>query len=384
MGSSDTLHMLGNVSDASWPSVKKYDYKPKYKNLIEKLFDNLDNKSNILMNENEIMKKIFETPISQSEYIEALEIANSTHGESPWFCESEAQDIVYDLRRRSYGLKPIMSTTFSDPIIIGNFIDSEKYLVEEIMLPEKIALICEWQTEKSEWKLEVVNVMRTVSDFWNTYKILSKSSGESESYFSLPLKGNEEKSKNIFNSLIESGKRLNDDEDSVNIDIKNQKNVRAIVTEYNSLFPVWSFVKIPKDSIKDNKKIEVPFIRINGQAINEININLKDTKTNIKHGIRIMGTDFSQGYIPKLILSFIGGNLPNDISAIVFSKTIAINGNIYFKGYRLRILTKNTDYQSLTKCKEYLQTQFISENINECNYSKCVVRINIPKNKNNS
>lgn len=343
-----------------------------------------DNRSAILSEEKEIMNKIFKTSITQSEYAEALEKAENTYGQdSDWFCQSEAQDIVYDLRRISHGLKPIMSTTFTDPIVVGHSINIvEKCNEEEIMLPAPIALLCEWQVGNNQWKEVVVNVMKTVKDFWTTYQILGQSARETDSYYSIPLKGNEEESEKIFASLIASGKRRQGiEDDMVDVNDPQGKNISIIVSSYNSLFPVWSFIKVSAETTKDSK-VMIPFIKdSSGQKVNEININLKDTKANIQHGIRCMSADFTYGYIPKLILSFVGGDLPSHISAIVFSKTIAVNNTTYFKGYRLRVLTKTADYTNLLKCRDYLQNKFVQENLNECNFSKCVVRINIPKAK---
>ena len=389
----ESTNIYAALDDRSADDTKRIKQAPKlkFKAASTKMnpyeyFQEYDKRNTILSDEKEIMDKIFKMPISQSEYAEALQIAKNTYGEdSLWFCEVEAQDIVWDLRRRSYGLKPIMSTTFTDPVVVQSVDQSvdipDDLFADEIMLPEPIALLCEWQVDKNEWKSEVVSVMKTVNDFWSTYQTLEKSGKETESPFARPLKGNEEKSELIFASLIASGKRRHGiEDDTVDVNDPLSKNISAIVISYNSLFPVWSFVKVSEDITKESK-IEVPFIKDNtGQKINEINVNLKDTKANYQHGIRTISADFTQGYIPKLILSFIGGNLPSQVSAIVFSKTIAVNNNTYFKGYRLRILTKTAEYQSLLKCREYLQNKFIQEN-DECNYSRCVVRINIPKAK---
>lgn len=344
-------------------------------------FQEYDRRSIILANEKEIMTKIFSTPISQAEYQEALEKALNIYGaDFEWFCQSEARDIVYDLKRISHGLVPIMSTTFTEPIIVGHSLDpiDEK----DIMLPEPIALLCEWQVN-NEWKSQVVSIMKTVKDFWMTYQCLEDTTKGTDCCFSLPLVGNMEKSIVIFDSLIASSKRMNGSEDdTVDVNDSNIKNVSTIVSSYNALFPVWSFIKVKPDTIMESD-IVVPFIKDqDGQKkINEININLKDTKFNIQHGIYCIDPEFTKGYIPRLILSFISGNLPSQINAIVFSKTIAVNSNTYFRGYRVRILTETTEYLSLIECRDYLQTTFIKKNWNDYNYSRCVVRINIPRAK---
>lgn len=81
------------------------------------------------------------------------------------------------------------------------------------------------------------------------------------------------------------------------------------------------------------------------------------------------------GYIPNLITNFVAGQFPDNISAIIFNKTIAIFGNYYFKGYRMRILLNNVDPMVIDKCKNFIGNDFVEE---DRKFAKCVAKLTIP------
>lgn len=384
-----------NKSSPSKNSPNKSSPKPKPSKALEN-FKQLDANAVILQSEKEIMREIFTRPCSSEEYDEALKFVCDKYGakNTDWYAVSEATNIVHDRRRIEKGLKPILSDTLREPIVV-NFPDPIQYeeepiddeivedeSVEELLdgklhpLPHAMALICEWQSDsgKNEWKSKTVAVMKNVDDFWTVINSLICEGSDSK--FTLPLEGKEPLAKEIFAKLIASGRKRNED-DVVDIESHNQKKVTAIISQYNSLFPVWSFVKVA-DNVTIDSKIEVPFVRVNGRVGNEVSLNLGDTKVNAQNGIHVMNSDFSDGYLVMLLLNFIGGVLPDEIQAIPFSKTIAVNGTRYFKGCRVRILLKSTDQKSLTGIKNYLEKDFI-QNHSKCDYSKCVVRISVPK-----
>ena len=307
--------------------------------------------------------------------------------ENNWWASTEAENIIKDRIRINHGLKPIYSTTLRDPVIVNlpkptsNPIIKEENFELPLELPpflKPIALVREWQNEPNVWESEIVAIMKNPDDFWDVIKELNGSKSGAASRFTLPLHGKDEDADDIFTKLLNSGKRGNDD--TVSFEQKQQRNVGNIVNSFNNLHPTWSFIKVDNDCTRDSK-ITVPFIRDAKRcAINCIDINLKDTKANTLLKIRPMDNEFESSYIARLILEFIGGILPDDISAIVFSKTIAINNNIYFKGYRLRILTSTADKQSLNESKSYIEHTFVKNHKQDTrDFSKCVVRISLPK-----
>ena len=366
--------------------------KPSKSLLSKNIFKQVDIKEKIINLEEKIMIQIFKEPISDEEYDIAFRLACGECGDldkDEWYAISEAENIVYDKRRINKGLKPVLSETLGEPIIV-NLENIKEEIKEEnnneindtTPLPNAIAIICEWQNEENNWNSEVIAIVKTSKDFWDVVNNLSGNSTGSESRFSLALEGKEAMADNIFKSLISSGKNRHINEDDVvDIDHSSQKKINAIVSRYNALHPVWSFVKVSDDTTLDSK-IDVPFIRdkIRKHAINDINVNLKDTKANALHGIRTIDNEFSNGYIPKLVLAFIGGNTPSEIKSLVFSKTIAVNVNTYFKGYRLRILTDSGENKCLKKCKKFIEEDFIKKySTDNCDYARCVVRISLPK-----
>jgi hypothetical protein len=337
---------------------------------------------------------IYDTIISNEEYDDALNfVCNKEQVEkTSWFAIEIATDLVYDKRRMANNLEPIHSCMFNNTVIVNSpismpisvpiqkeTIDEPKDIIKLIPAPfiHTIALIKEWQDNKQEWHKELVAIIRNPLEFWEVIKQLNGNNCGSESRFALPLPGKDSKAENIFQQLLSSGKR---NEDTVKIDGINQKNIGKIVAEYNKLFYIWTFVKVSDDITMDNI-IESPFIRDSNQrAINCMDINLKDTKVNAMSGIRPMDEEFVSGYIPRLVMEFVGGVLPADISAIVFNKTIAINGCMYFKGYRVRVVTSVADPTVLTWCRKFMETEFVKPQLSDiCDISKCVVRISLPK-----
>ncbi|AGF85467.1 hypothetical protein QJ854_gp315 [Moumouvirus goulette] len=339
-----------------------------------------------------ISNKILSIPISSLELSKAYDqvIENYGGNDNDWYILQETEDVARDNRLIKHGQKPMFSDIYRDYPKSKKIIEKNHFMVEKsesddveiininelnkpLPLPDPIALIAEWQSD-GHWTTEIVSVMKTIQEFWIFMHELQK---EDNSYckFSMPLQGMESLADKIFSELISSGRSR---EDHVIIDKNLQNRVNTIVANYNSLHPVWSFIKT-SDLAKRNN-IQVPFIRKNHRAVNDININLKDTKFNGQRNIYTMNKTFTEGYIPFLVFDFIRGQLPDDIRAIVFNKTIAVHGNSYFKGFRVRVLTKTDEYSCLQKCKNYLENHFI-DNHSSCgkNYTECVVRISLPK-----
>lgn len=348
-------------------------------NTQKSIFDVIDkNFSCLLTTERKKMSTIYSKPISNPEYSDALKYVCNKHNSKTetWSDIMEATNLVIDKRRQASSIKPIFSESLGDSYVIVNASPS-KTTSDEIILPKKLALICEYQMENKNWKTDIVAVMKTVDDFWTIINMLDGNT-YAMSKFSLPLEGKENDAQNIFSNLIKFGRRGNGNDDDVfDVDGKFKNNVNNIVSSYNALHPIWSFVQI-EDNVMRTDTITVPFIRIKDRAANDITINVKDTRANHDNGIHIIGNNFTEGFLPTLIFAFIGGNFPDNVSSVVFSRTIAVDGTKYFRGIRIRVLVKTTDRNQLENCMKYLK-EFIEKcSKKDCNYNKCIVKISLP------
>ncbi|XWV26551.1 bifunctional dihydrofolate reductase-thymidylate synthase [Tupanvirus soda lake] len=325
--------------------------------------------------------------ISDEEYEEAIGFVCSKYDANPqdWWAISEAESVARDKKLIEKGLKPKFSDTLREPVIVNIPVEENPLPDEDIMqafepFVNPIALVREWQTDTGKWDSEVAAVMKNPFEFCKVIGQLSGSDSGADTQFARALPGKDFVADSIFTSLLSSGK-INLGDDVVNIDSKKVRDIGKIVAAYNKLFPIWSFIKVD-DSCTTRSKIAAPFIRAgsNGPAINCIDINLKETKANTSQGIRTMSTDFDDGFIPNLVMQFVCGNLPADVTSIVFNKTIAINGSTYYKGYRLRVLSSTTSVPTLNQCKVFIENDFIKGcSHGACDYSKCIVRISCPK-----
>ena len=322
-------------------------------------------------------------PLTSEEYKEALKYVCEKEGldDTDWGAGVEATNMIYDKCRIAQIKKPIYSSTLTEPVILNQDADSNNASIVDMESAGKypltytIALVYEWQTDTGDWKSVTVSIMRTIEDFWQTINTLSGCSAGADSKFMSALKDKESQADSIFSSLISNGKKHYGDDDVVDITpnrnprfASNQRgynnvvDVRKLVSQYNALHPIWCFVKIDDkiaDTITTKDNIQVPFVRENGRSINDITVNLKDTKANTALGIRPLDEDFKFGYIPMLVMDFVRGSKKlNNVSAITFGKTIVVNGTTYYKGYRLRVLVDDTKH--LDKCNKYLGGKFIS------------------------
>lgn len=339
------------------------------KNITE-CFNKIEKNQSLLLSESDIMNKIFVEPVCKEELEIARNMMNKTSepdADDDWYNISEEYNICLDRRREKQNLSSIFSDTLAGPTVIktstktSNIVDS--------ILPFNIALVCEWK-EEEEWKSQKICIIKTIKEFWDI--VMYMNGNDHESNFAKSSADKEDLSDNIFKNLISSGKKS--ESDIVMIEISVQKKIKTIVSKFNNLHPVWSFVKVGPETSID--KVEVPFERRNNRAINDITVNLKDTKSNHERGVYVIDKDFSTGYIPRIITNFVCGLMPVNTSAIVFSKTIAISGNYYFKGFRLRILSSNVNSTVIENCKKYIESTFDEEN---CRYARCMVKITVPK-----
>ena len=396
----------------------------------ESTFENADSNENYRMKHSEIISKIIEIPITTEEYKEAhtfvqtenirkysdrdepydLEHSVLTKGEKAlswadlaekceadeegrdWYAEVEAFNLARDKRLKAQDSRPVFSQTFCGTSTIPSEEEEERgkekeeAISEEIslartsILPHRIALVEKFEVDGVE-TTKVCAVMNTIFDYWCCINALTNDT--IGSVFECALNGSEADADRMFKNLLNSQRNGN---------IQNE-DISATVNKYNKLHPTWYFVRIA-ESVESTDTIELPFIRDNkGMNINDVTINLKEVRKNIEDHIYVTSRTFDKGYIPLLVLNFIGAHLPDYITAIAFSKTIARRGTYLFKGYRVRALTDSVE--AIEPCKKFFgnDNKFNnnSDNNNQrsevkfndlissptCDYTKCIVSVSI-------
>lgn len=357
--------------------------KPDTKRKTEKVSESVSKKD-----ESEIMNEILNEEISSVEFDEAINMILSTHSEASsdeisklWSTIVEAHDIVIDQRRIKRGLKPIYSNLLRIPVTV--ITDTPK--IKDPPLNSTFVVINRWETSTGENKSQVIAIINTVCQYWS---FINSMAARDKEWYAQPLVGMGDKADSIFSELLTMGKKRREEKDIHDdiVDIDNRDSeVRKIVSnkvaEFNGCFSALYFGKVNADS-KITDEIQIPFIvDSTGRKLNEININLKDIKANKMIGLSPIDHGFASGYIPLLLLDLIRGALPQQINGIMFSKTIAVNGSAYFRGFRLRVINKTKDYQLLLKTDKYLGHDFIKscKKFNKKDYSKVEVRRILPK-----
>lgn len=318
--------------------TKFIEVKPKKKIVVRRNKNNSDNTQMKHSTNDESQKKsIFDT--GKNIFVQ------SSHSNKDWAVNGK-QIIINEEREIE---RPIICEN-NDPKNIPLYCD--------------IALICMWKTKDGEKGKKTISIMKTVYDF---FSILETIRGEGECLFNLPLSGCVEEANKIFINFISSNENGNN----------NNINSREEVAKFNKLHPIWSFVKVSSETTI-NDDIRIPYISNDKNTLNDININLKEIKNNNTRGIWTMHSSLKNGYIPCMIMDFVRGGMPDEIQALVFHKTIAINKNASYKGFRLRVVVDSVDVQTLVKCKNFIENDFYFFHRN-VNYSNCVVRISLPK-----
>lgn len=357
-----------------FPNVSK---KPEEKNPF------VERSEEISRVDQKIIEKAVSEPISVEELDAMIQRVCEEYDCSPgdWFAITEAHNLIYDERLKSHKI----SGFYSVPIKLNPSFGDDPNQVEELkLLPTPLALVCEWKTSTGVWKMDIIrdsegcSVVHTVQAYCRMISSLHKTD-----VFASSIRGKEEEANRVFQSLFSSSptKRFqpmknNDHEFEVKNNVA-QKKISEIIRQYNELHPIWSIIRLTPEEVANPKLITVPFIRdSNKLAINDINLNLKETKDNKIQGIYTIDPDFSTGYLPCLLLELVRGGLSPNYKAITFSKTIPMNNSKYYLGYRARILTKTANSALLEEGKKYLETEFLT---NRKDLGKCVVRISIPR-----
>ena len=346
---------MKNTSKSNWSKGKKSKKSKKNKKVAKPV--------KILTAEDKIQKSLYSVELSDQELKIASKIVAEKFDddENSWFVITEAVDTAYDLRRMKYGLKPI-SLTLGEHKVCHLPLHQPIQHIEEIQLPEPIALICEWQ-EDNKWFNKVLSIMKTVSQFRNTIRKHCGNDVDSVSSFSSAYVNNDEYANELFHSLFE---------------IDDFIESKKIVTEFNSIHAQWSFVKVSNDKTV-NDEISVPFIRnLRNRAINCVDINLKETHDNNQKGTRIISGNFhdNDSYISTMVTDFIIGAMPPEITAVTFIKTATVFKQCIYRGYRLRVLTNKPTYSDLNQCLDYIKNEYTKKF--DIDYSKCIVGMSIP------
>ena len=201
---------------------------------------------------------------------------------------------------------------------------------------------CEWK-EGRDWKSRNVLMIRKQSEYW---KVIDKFGTGKNSSFNSCVKGFEKEVVELLNKIR---------------NCPDHMDRKKLISEYNSLQPIWSFVKTDDCTI-------IPDRLINRRVKNDISFNLKITKYD-DDIIYPIDENFVNGFIPNVVMRFFFGKLSPEIIAIMFSKTVAVRGKFCCIGFRLRIIVKDgTNTNIIQQIKdEIIENDF---------YKRCVATIN--------
>jgi hypothetical protein len=346
------------------------------------IFKKSDQNEITRIREENIMKKIQETQLTSMEIILArkqicdhYQITDDTL-ESSWDLNPEIQNVIFDLRRKKCNLPPIFSEILREAVILNSTASSPIATPVEPLdgidpsFNKPIALIREYQDLiTKEWKKEMICIIRTFKNFWWIIEYLHTKT--EESLFTSAFQQVE--AEKIFTSLIDSG-RKNHHSDTVEIDQKMRKSVMDIIARFNGLHPIWTFALVPENMTMNNN-IDYRFEK------KDININTKETRANADMGIKVINAEFNRGYLTYMLMDFVCANMPEEISALTFSKTIAANRTTYFRGYRARLWLDKSDTNTVAKCKDYLDNDYLPSisKRDGLEYYKCIVNMSFPK-----
>ena len=261
---------------------------------------------------------------------------------------------------------------------------------QDIQLPERISLFCEWFDDKRNiWNGTHVASMNTVSEFWHVMDIVYGLADE-EFDEELPIM---HRSQFSHEEDLEYFKAILSEANKQGSDIWSKNTSDISINNYNNKQYIWTFGK--SSYIKGNTFDSTLFIKRNvkNRAINSMTINLTNavSHVNASNGLCPLDKSFSKGYIPIMILKFISGELNNiGVDAIMFQKTVVAGnvksiGNRMRKadnlslGYRLRVITNKNKpiggYSNNMKLVQKYMESFHNEPDCDPRLSSCVVKI---------
>ena len=270
------------------------------------------------------------------------------------------------------------------------------------LLPNPIALVCEWK-DNGVWKSVVIQVCTTFGAYCDT---LTDMSEYGQSKFLSPITGKVEEEKMVFRELQMMSENPSDLEADLYPNCKfasipnfnaKRTQINGIVYKFNELQPLFSWVRIPGEIVKEfleqyeeciarrtdysSLKLPVPLMRnSDNKSINDVNLNLKETETNAARGIFPVDPDFSIGFIPTLLDEFACGTTPEKVICVSFNRTVVTgDDNVCRSGYRCRVMT--SDPKFLGSCQKYLKEEFLANreiDIGECVSYMGVTRLGPP------
>lgn len=326
-----------------------------------------------IVHETILTEEILTRSVSEEDLNRALEYICQRDGanKKDWAIQLEAEEWIKNQWLMEAGISP------REPIVaIQKPVDNTDVALSYPLMNE-IALIKEWYEEDDSERSEVLAVMRTIEDFIDVINKMRGDPTSNESLFTDALPGHKVAANDIYSKLISMSKK--DCKGRVTISKNQFDSAKKYVQSYNKKYPTFTFVKVPDNTKKDDK-INIPSVEIGGKKMNRIFINLKINEMLSKLGVRPLDVNFEKGYIPILVYEFVGGNLPEVVQAITFSKTIAIGRESIDMGYFLKLITGDAKKDNMDDVRKYLDI-FADKYSKEIHprFPNCVVGISIPK-----
>lgn len=324
--------------------------------LATSVFSIIDERQKTLENDSNYDKYLNVYPDSEimnsliKEVCELFDIQNPE--EEKWFIEIEAVSIYRDRLCIKDKRKPIFSDTLSQQIIIVKPCKAE-------MLPNKIAVVVSRQD-----KDKIID--DTFISSFDTKNGFNDFIDENKNNLNSPFNTDDNVRKS--NSLLYACINTNDEEKR-----------GEIIENYNSIQPIWSFVKVPQD-FKRNKidlhHVPCPEEYKNKSAYGFRDINYIPLILRENEGNKIAINEHFEGFIPTIIENFINGDLNDEIMTVAFHKTLLLWNTRVYRGYHMKfyIRPNNIDKTDITnfmnnlksqmeKQKDYISKTIVNNNI---------------------
>ena len=165
-------------------------------------------------------------------------------------------------------------------------------------------------------------------------------------------------------------------------------NDRQASILYGHYCPRWTFTKIDKEPIPTI--VNTPYNFVNGKATNQMMIELKPN--DYKNSSLSNHPNFTDGYIPLVVIGFISGSLSNDIRNIKgISKdcdliAVSFHRCVYYEdrslncGWKLRLIfSVSTTGNDFTLLAEFFKEYIPKINGVEQNHTDRIVKVILPR-----
>ena len=298
-------------------------------------------------------KTVFTQPRNTAQYEKEVDRLCNKKGTTSddWTVIADADNKVRAEELVANGLPPVCTEqVVIERVPVQILVDSP--------LHKPIALIYEYKKPTGEWMTHLVQVLYTVGDFGYLRNWLKSEYGSRGAPFTQEVNFNDSdvSADAIFENLVRSRN-------------KEKQVTDRLITAYNSRFLTWSFVEIehgmtiPTGDSRTwtgDGPIRVPYKRMNGRVDNDVNINLKET-TLRANSVSISPVDpkFKTGIIPGLVFDLVGAQMPPEVKAVVFSRSVILcgKGKNCQPGFRVRIVVESSNHKD--KCFEHVTKEFI-------------------------